>query len=89
MCKTYVQGINRFQIKYGENYGYCAGQNTEGFFCWGVFRVFGRASNNCNFDSSIKNTNVPQFFLGCRTVKYDRHTQGGLFIFIRIDRTIY
>jgi hypothetical protein len=30
------------------------------FFAGGLFRVFGRDSNNCNFDSSVKSTNVPQ-----------------------------
>ena len=34
------------------------------FFAGGLFRVFGRDSNNCNFDSSVINTNVPQFFFG-------------------------
>ena len=42
-----------------------------GFFC-GVsvfFRVFGRDSNNRNFDSSVENTNLPHFFL----FSFDRH----------------
>ena len=35
----------------------------------GLFFGFGRDSNNCNFDSSVKNTNVPQKnFWGWRLV---------------------
>ena len=42
-------------------------------FAGGVFRVFGRDSNNCNFDSSVKNTNMPQFFLFGLSYSYDQH----------------
>ena len=35
------------------------------FFCGGMFRVFWRDQNNCNFHSSVKNMNVPQNFFSC------------------------
>ena len=42
---------------------YCAGHNyMTDFFLGGMFRVFARDQNNCNFHSSVKNTNVPQFY---------------------------
>ena len=43
-------------------------------FVGGVFRVFGRDSNNCNFDSSVKNTNVPQKKFGL-SYSNDRHNR--------------
>ena len=44
----------------------------EIFFAGGLFRVFDRGQNNCYFDSTVKNTNVPQTFL-CGTFYFDRH----------------
>jgi hypothetical protein len=45
------------------------------FFEGGVFRVFGRDSNNCNFDSSVKNTNVPSGL----SYSYDQHNSSSVF----------
>ena len=52
------------------------------FFDGGVYRVFVIGSNKCRFDSSVKNTNVPQFFFRL-SYSYDRHNNIALSFMIK------
>jgi hypothetical protein len=65
MCKTYFQEINRFQIKYGENYGYGAGHNNHARECF----VFLEGIQITVILILLSKTRMCRnFFLGCRTV---------------------